>query len=56
MSRGEKQNLCMQFTNLGAEKISLQYNFVDGTVTNGAMRNKACQDEAHVEQFGRYVS
>jgi hypothetical protein len=46
----------MQFTNLGAEPITIQHNFVDGTITNDASKNKACKDESYRENFGKYVS
>jgi len=56
MDRGQKENLCMQFTNLWSETITLKENFVDWTITNDSSKNKACKDENNIENFGKYVS
>ena len=46
----------MYVSNTWPNEVTVKLNFVDGTITNDAEQNKACQPEGTRSKFGKYVT
>jgi len=53
---GIESEICMDFANSSENDITINYWFVDGTVTADEYKNKACLNEWDIEKFGQYVT
>jgi hypothetical protein len=49
-------DICVQFTNNSVSDVMVKAGFIDGTMTEDAVRTKACWNEGDVTRFGQYVS
>ena len=52
---GENNEICFYLFNKHTEELAVKLNFVDGTITNDAARNKACKNEDQIDIFWKYV-
>lgn len=53
---GMESEICMDFANSSQSDVTINYWFVDGTVTADQYKNKACQNEWDIEKFWQYVT
>lgn len=53
---GVDTEICMDFANSSENDVTINYGFVDGTVTADQYKNKACKNEWDIEKFGQYVT
>lgn len=47
--------ICVYLANRNPKSVQVKLNFVDGTITNDAQKNKACKNEDQQENFWQYV-
>ena len=53
---GTESEICMDFANTTEQDVTINYWFVDGTVTADIYKNKACLNEWDTEKFWQYVT
>lgn len=52
----QKQDICILLDNNGPSDITIDLNFVDGTITADSDQKKACEPEDKTDNFGQYIS
>ncbi|MEI7563565.1 MAG: hypothetical protein WCJ39_08270 [bacterium] len=56
LSPGKAQDICLKIGNNANKDISINIEFVDGTVTNDKSKSRACKANGDNKVFGQYVS
>lgn len=53
---GKSYDVCVEFTNNSITDTMVKAGFIDGTITEDALRDKACQNEWDITRFGQYLT